>query len=94
MSTAWRERRILLLTVAIAGLFVLDLRFPREVPLLPCFLLPVLLATAFAGGGRSHSGSDWPRWKAAACSRRMPPMGCSAAAAGAMRRRRWRRISG
>ncbi len=48
MSDAWRDRRILLLTAAIAGLFVLDLHMPREVPLLPYFWLPVLLAAAFA----------------------------------------------
>ena len=48
MSAAWRDRRILLLTAAIAGLFVLDLHLPRQVPLLPYFWLPVLLATAFA----------------------------------------------
>jgi len=40
--------RLLLLAAAIAGLFALDLQVPREVPLLPYFWLPVLLATAFA----------------------------------------------
>ena len=44
----WRDRRILLLTAAIAGLFVLDLHMPREVLFLPYYWLPVLLATAFA----------------------------------------------
>ena len=48
MIAAWCDRRILSLTAAIAGLFVLDLHVPREVPLLPYFWLPVLLATAFA----------------------------------------------
>lgn len=46
--SGWRDTRLLLLTGAITGLFLLDLQVPREVPLLPYFWLPVLLASSFA----------------------------------------------
>jgi diguanylate cyclase (GGDEF)-like protein/PAS domain S-box-containing protein len=48
LPPGWRDRRVLLLAAAIAGVFVLGLPGQRQAPLLPYLWLPALLASAFA----------------------------------------------